>query len=128
MPESDEDLLLALSRKLLEAIDRGDWQAYSACCDPAVTSFEPEALGHLVEGLPFHRFYFELPSTGTPRQSSMSMPHVRVIGDVGVVCYVRLVQKLDAAGNPVTVAANETRIWRRNGKTWTQIHFHRSPA
>lgn len=28
-------------------------------CDPAVTAFEPEALGNLVEGLDFHRFYFE---------------------------------------------------------------------
>jgi len=28
-------------------------------CDPSVTAFEPEALGNLVEGLDFHRFYFE---------------------------------------------------------------------
>lgn len=31
----------------------------SKMCDPAVTAFEPEALGNLVEGLDFHRFYFE---------------------------------------------------------------------
>lgn len=28
-------------------------------CDPGLTSFEPEALGNLVEGTDFHRFYFE---------------------------------------------------------------------
>lgn len=28
-------------------------------CDPGVTSFEPEALGNLVEGIDFHRFYFD---------------------------------------------------------------------
>lgn len=28
-------------------------------CDPGLTSFEPEALGNLVEGHDFHRFYFE---------------------------------------------------------------------
>lgn len=28
-------------------------------CDPGLTSFEPEALGNLVEGMDFHRFYFE---------------------------------------------------------------------
>lgn len=28
-------------------------------CDPGLTSFEPEALGNLVEGTEFHRFYFE---------------------------------------------------------------------
>lgn len=28
-------------------------------CDPGLTSFEPEALGNLVEGMDFHKFYFE---------------------------------------------------------------------
>lgn len=28
-------------------------------CDPGLTSFEPEALGNLVEGTDFHKFYFE---------------------------------------------------------------------
>ena len=27
--------------------------------DPNLTAFEPEALGNLVEGLEFHRFYFD---------------------------------------------------------------------
>lgn len=31
----------------------------SKMCDPGMTAFEPEALGNLVEGLDFHRFYFE---------------------------------------------------------------------
>lgn len=28
-------------------------------CDPGLTSFEPEGLGNLVEGMDFHRFYFD---------------------------------------------------------------------
>ncbi len=32
---------------------------FSKICDPGLTSFEPEALGNLVEGMDFHRFYFE---------------------------------------------------------------------
>ena len=28
-------------------------------CDPGLTSFEPEALGNLVEGMDFHKFYFD---------------------------------------------------------------------
>lgn len=28
-------------------------------CDPHLTAFETESLGNLVEGMDFHRFYFE---------------------------------------------------------------------
>ena len=28
-------------------------------CDPHLTAFEPEAIGNLVEGLEFHKFYFD---------------------------------------------------------------------
>lgn len=31
----------------------------SKICDTHLTSFEPEALGNLVEGLEFHKFYFD---------------------------------------------------------------------
>lgn len=34
-------------------------------CDPGLTAFEPEALGNLVEGMDFHRFYFENGSYST---------------------------------------------------------------
>ena len=121
-----ETALLAASARLLRAIDAGDWATYSELCDESLTCFEPEAAGHLVEGLPFHRFYFDLPGSGTPRLSPISSPHVRVLGDVGVLCYVRLVQKLDAGGAPVTAAVNETRVWRRDGDGWKHVHFHRS--
>jgi len=126
MPTSSEESLLAASTRLLQAIDAGDWDTYRELCDERLTCFEPEAVGHLVEGLPFHKFYFDLPSPGSRRLSSISSPHVRVIGDVGIVCYVRLVQKLDTGGAPVTVRVDETRIWQRLGGTWKHVHFHRS--
>lgn len=28
-------------------------------CDPHMTAFEPEALGNLLEGMEFHKFYFD---------------------------------------------------------------------
>jgi len=58
----------------------------------------------------------------------MCSPHVRVMNDVAVLSYVRLTQKLDAAGNSVTVAAAETRVWQRKGGKWKHVHFHRSPT
>ena len=31
----------------------------SKICDPHLTAFEPESMGNLVEGMDFHKFYFE---------------------------------------------------------------------
>jgi hypothetical protein len=124
----DEQQVLDANARLLQSIDAGDWASYAALCDSQITCFEPEARGNLVSGLPFHKFYFDLPSSGTPRLSSMSSPFVRIAGDAAVVCYVRLVQKLDAQGHPITQAVEETRIWQRMGGVWKHIHFHRSPC
>lgn len=123
-----EQTLIDLCQRLLESIDNGDWAAYTVLCDETLSAFEPEAEGHLVEGMPFHKFYFELPPATGPRQSSISSPHVRIAGDAAIVCYTRLIQKLDADGAPVSAAFNETRVWRRDGDAWKHIHFHRSPA
>jgi calcium/calmodulin-dependent protein kinase (CaM kinase) II len=126
MTPSSEAELIDVSRRLLKAIDAGDWNAYAALCDDTLTCFEPEAGGHLVSGMPFHKYYFDLPPGKTPRQSSISSPHVRIIGDAAIVSYVRLVQKLDASGTPVTACVSETRVWHRDGDGWKHVHFHRS--
>jgi len=128
MSTTPESELLAISQKLLKSIDAGDWATYASLCDEQITCFEPEANGHLIAGLPFHKFYFDLPGPGTPKLSSAASPSIRVIGDVGIVCYARLVQKLDSNGSPITVTADETRIWQKIDGKWKHIHFHRSPA
>jgi ketosteroid isomerase-like protein len=127
---STETELLALNEKLLKSIDAADWEAYAELCDASITCFEPEACGQLIGGLPFHKFYFDLAEGARPsrRQSTMASPHVRVLGDAAVVSYVRVVQKLDGAGNPVSVAAHETRVWSKQSGDWKHVHFHRSPV
>ena len=120
--------LLALTLRLLDSIVQGDWDSYAELCDPSLTAFEPEAAGQLVVGLPFHKYYFDLGPAKTRRQATMCSPHVRLMGDVAVVSYVRLNQKLDAEGNPVTNAVEETRVWHRTDGKWKHVHFHRSPA
>ena len=119
--------LLTLSQKLLTAIDSGDWATYAGLCDDSITCFEPEALGHLVAGLPFHKYYFDLPAGKSPKQSTIASPHVRLLGDAAVVTYTRVVQKLDSQGSPVSAAAMETRIWQKTAAGWKHVHFHRSP-
>src|SRR4051812_4657251 len=127
---SAEAELLELSQKLLHSIDIGDWDTYASLCDESITCFEPEALGHLIGGLPFHKFYFDMQSTPTkpPKQSSIASPSVRLIGDAAVVAYVRLVQRLDGNGTPHTLAAMETRIWQKSASGWKHVHFHRTPC
>jgi hypothetical protein len=118
--------LLALTERLLRSIADGDWTTYAELCDPTITGWEPEACGHLAEGLAFHKFYFDLGGASGPRNTTIGSPHVRVMGDAAVVSYVRLSQRLDAAGNPVTRCCEETRVWQRIAGTWRHVHFHRS--
>ena len=131
MPGPDDEIL-DLTRRLLAAIAAADWPTYTALVSADVTCFEPEARGHLVEGLPFHEYYFRLaagrPATAAPAPTTtLAAPHVRWLGkDAAVVSYVRLVQKLDDTGRPVTSAAEETRVWQRTAAGWRQVHFHRS--
>src|SRR6478672_326044 len=94
--------LLSLTQQLLDCIARGEWAAYQQLCDPTLTAFEPEALGQLVEGLPFHHFYFRLGGVEGEHNTTICQPHVRLMGDVAVVSYVRLNQRIDGEGRPVT--------------------------
>lgn len=130
MPDATSELL-ALNQKLLVAIVGGDWKTYADLCDPSLTCFEPEARGHVVEGMPFHKFYFDLgaggPKPAVATNVTMASPHVRMLGaDAAVLSYIRLNQKLNAAGEPVTVAVEETRVWQKVGGAWKHVHFHRS--
>lgn len=125
MPQQDEAELLRLNQELLDAITRADWDRYQQLCDPGLTCFEPEALGHLVAGMDFHHFYFKLGGARGHYLTSMASPHVRLMGDVAVVSYVRLNQRVSDAG-PVTRAVEETRVWQRQNGAWKHVHFHRS--
>src|SRR5262249_21381722 len=91
--------ILALNLRLLDSIAEGNWKTYEELCDPELTCFEPEARGHLVEGLKFHRFYFDLGAGSGPRNTTITSPTVKFCGDdVAIVAYVRLTQKIAADG------------------------------
>lgn len=126
----DTEELLVLSRRLLESIGSADWKTYAALCDESITCFEPEARGHLVPGMEFHKYYFDLPKsdTPTPRHTTLCDPHVRLMGEAAVVSYVRLVQHFDGSGTPVTSRYEETRVWQKIGGAWKHVHFHRSAS
>jgi ketosteroid isomerase-like protein len=126
MSDDEPEMLLQLTQRLLEAIASGDWNTYAELCDPTLSCFEPEARGHLVEGMPFHRFYFDLGPTRGPKTTTLASPKVRVMGDAAVVAYVRLIQGIGEQGQPFTTAFEETRVWQRQNGRWKHVHFHRS--
>jgi ketosteroid isomerase-like protein len=128
MHDVGEEELLELNQQLLESIASGDWETYQDLCDPTLTAFEPEGRGHMIQGLEFHRFYFDLGASEGPRTTTMSSPKVRLMGDVAVVSYVRLVQSVVEGGTPVTSHFEETRVWQMQHGRWQHVHFHRSPC
>lgn len=123
---NDAHDILELTRQLLESIATGDWPTYERLCDPTLTAYEPESHGALVEGMGFHRFYFELEG-GAPANTTIASPQVRMLGsDAAVVSYIRLMQTVDAAGQPYSARFEETRVWQRQDGSWQHVHFHRS--
>ncbi|XP_076150388.1 calcium/calmodulin-dependent protein kinase type II delta 2 chain isoform X4 [Alosa pseudoharengus] len=123
--------IIKVTEQLIESINNGDFEAYAKICDPGLTSFEPEALGNLVEGHDFHRFYFEnaLSKGNKPVHTILLNPHVHLIGeDAACIAYIRLTQYMDASGMPRTMQSEETRVWHRRDGKWQNIHFHRSGA
>ncbi|XP_053306541.1 calcium/calmodulin-dependent protein kinase type II subunit gamma isoform X4 [Spea bombifrons] len=123
--------IIKITEQLIEAINNGDFEAYTKICDPGLTSFEPEALGNLVEGMDFHKFYFDnlLSKNSKPIHTTILNPHVHVIGeDAACIAYIRLTQYIDAQGRPRTTQSEETRVWYRRDGKWLNVHYHCSGA
>uniref|UniRef100_A0AAY4AZ88 calcium/calmodulin-dependent protein kinase n=1 Tax=Denticeps clupeoides TaxID=299321 RepID=A0AAY4AZ88_9TELE len=123
--------IIKITEQLIEAINNGDFEAYAKICDPGLTSFEPEALGNLVEGMDFHRFYFEnlLSKNSKPIHTTILNPHVHLIGeDAACIAYIRLTQFVDGQGRPRSSQSEETRVWYRRDSKWQNVHFHCSGA
>ncbi|XP_035234873.1 calcium/calmodulin-dependent protein kinase type II subunit beta-like isoform X1 [Anguilla anguilla] len=123
--------IIKITEQLIEAINNGDFEAYAKICDPGLTSFEPEALGNLVEGMDFHKFYFEnlLSKNNKPIHTTILNPHVHLIGeDAACIAYIRLTQFVDGQGRPRSSQSEETRVWHRRDAKWQNVHFHCSGA
>ncbi|XP_041124204.1 calcium/calmodulin-dependent protein kinase type II subunit gamma isoform X6 [Polyodon spathula] len=123
--------IIKITEQLIEAVNNGDFEAYTRICDPGLTSFEPEALGNLVEGMDFHKFYFEnlLSKNSKPVHTTILNPHVHLIGeDAACIAYIRLTQYIDTQGRPRSSQSEETRVWHRRDAKWLNVHFHCSGA
>eukprot|EP00045_Choanoeca_perplexa_P002549 m.25242 g.25242 ORF g.25242 m.25242 type:complete len:481 (+) comp11576_c0_seq1:98-1540(+) len=129
--DKDRLTVLAANQRLFKAIVHRDYSTYKELMDDGVTCFEPEAKGCLIEGLDFHKFYFDnLARKETDEVNTTVIdPRVKLLGDVAVTTYVRLTQFVDAHGSPKTSRSEETRVWQRARTSvhgWKNVHFHRS--
>jgi len=124
--------IVRLTEQILDAINTGDLEMYTKFSDPNLTAFEPEALGNLVEGIQFHRFYFDNFSVlKQSRESNVTIlsPHVHLLGpEAASIAYIKVTQTIDKQGNAHTQQSEETRIWHRRDGRWVNVHFHRSNA
>ncbi|XGW28424.1 hypothetical protein V3C99_008306 [Haemonchus contortus] len=122
--------IVRVTQQLLDAISCKDFDIYTKLCDPAMTCFEPEALGNLIEGVEFHRFYFDY-GNNNPRKgqlhTTMLNPNVHVMGEEGAcIAYVRLTQFMDRNGEARTRQTQESRVWQKKAGRWVCVHVHRS--
>ncbi|XP_077594339.1 calcium/calmodulin-dependent protein kinase type II subunit gamma isoform X5 [Stigmatopora nigra] len=130
-PATRKQEIIKITEQLIEAINNGVFEDYTRICDPGLTSFEPEALGNLVEGMDFHKFYFEnlLSKNDKPVHTTLLNPHVHLIGeDAACIAYIRLTQFVDSGGRPRSSQSEETRVWHRRDGKWLNVHFHCSGA
>ncbi|XP_054003437.1 calcium/calmodulin-dependent protein kinase type II alpha chain isoform X29 [Hylaeus anthracinus] len=129
-PEARRQEIIKMTEQLIESINTGDFEAYTKICDPHLTAFEPEALGNLVEGMDFHKFYFDNAVLGKNCKAvntTILNPHVHLLGeDAACIAYVRLTQYMDKQGVAHTQQSEESRVWHKRDNKWQNVHFHRS--
>ncbi|XP_012276428.1 calcium/calmodulin-dependent protein kinase type II alpha chain isoform X15 [Orussus abietinus] len=121
--------IIKMTEQLIESINTGDFEAYTKICDAHLTAFEPEALGNLVEGMDFHKFYFDnvLGKNCKAVNTTILNPHVHLLGeDAACIAYVRLTQYMDKQGVAHTQQSEESRVWHKRDNKWQNVHFHRS--
>lgn len=121
--------IIKITEQVIEAISNGDFEMYTKFCDPQMTAFEPEALGNLVEGMDFHKFYFDnvLGKNNKALNTTILNPTVHLLGDdAACIAYIRLTQFMDKSGLAHTQQSEETRVWYKKDGKWQNVHFHRS--
>lgn len=125
---SKEEIVM-MTKELLDSITRGNYEGYTKLCDPHITAFEPEAMGNMIQGVKFHKFYFDNITSKNcmPVNTTILNPHIYFLGeDAAYIAYIRLTQYMDTLGTAYTQRSEETRIWHRRDGKWQNVHYHRS--
>ncbi|XP_064640737.1 calcium/calmodulin-dependent protein kinase type II delta chain-like isoform X4 [Lineus longissimus] len=127
--ETRKQEIIKLTEQLIACVTSGDFDGYTKFVDPQLTSFEPESFGNLMEGMDFHKFYFDnvLSKNNKAINTSILNPTVHLLGDDSAcIAYVKLTQYIDSVGAARTAQSEETRIWQKIDGKWMNVHLHRS--
>ncbi|ESO12436.1 hypothetical protein HELRODRAFT_155569 [Helobdella robusta] len=119
--------IIKLTEKITSAMITGDYDLFTRLADPQMTCFLPESSGNLIEGVSFHKFYFDNVDQriNKPANTYILNPHVYFLSeDAAFIAYKRLTQLIDKNGAPLTVHSEETRIWQRQSAGWVSVHYH----
>lgn len=124
---TQEQEIIRLTQELITSITSSDYATYTKLVDPRLTAIEPESHGNLVEGMEFHKFYFDNYNRKSPTNTTILSPNVHILApNAACISYTRLTQVIRPDGSPETVLSEETRVWQRKNGNWVNVHFHRS--
>lgn len=122
-----EQEIVRLTQELITSITSSDYVTYTKLVDPHLTAIEPESKGNLVEGMEFHKFYFENYNRKMPTNTTILSPHVHILApSAACISYIRLTQAILPDGTPKSYQSEETRVWQKKNGSWVNVHFHRS--
>jgi len=120
--------VLAMTERYHHAIDTGDYDAFVKLCAPDPTSFDPYAMGNLVHGQEFHKFWIESASKSSHmKRSNILSPHVVLLSeDNAYIAYTCLTQQVSSNNVYTSSQTEETVIWRKIKGEWKICHNHRT--
>ena len=124
-----EQQIIGLTEILIDSNLANDWETYSSLCDPYLTTREPGPQGRVVEGLQFHKRYFDLNRGERNRggQTTMRDPEVKLLSErAAAVSYSRFAPGNDRDFRSVGSSVRETRVWEVINGRWLNVHFHQS--
>jgi ketosteroid isomerase-like protein len=118
-PLDSQDDVIALEKKALDGLAKGNPDALLALSDADISYFHVMTPGRL-DGASAVRSLVE-PYRGRPlfERYEMIQPRVQVAGDVAVLSYVLVQRNGDAA-----VRWNGTQVYQRKAGSWRIIHTH----
>lgn len=123
-----EDEIIAVTRKMLDAMHAQDTKAYHEWCAEDVSAFEWYIAPYRVDGIDFHLTLIEAGGNGAPTRLDLLTPRVQVYGETAIITYT-LLKTFASQGKPSTfTTTNETRVFARHDGIWKMVHLHKSPA